>query len=926
LQPQSQSSAAVNAAVAEAYGRRGRWPVEVVPLLREATGLLAMPLLGTASGAGTTSNVSRLFSRDLTLAALADQLQYLSAVWCSPGGSLRLVDSRADREFEGFSTHPQAKQFKVQQNVLPALYNAAQAKVQPPSAAQRGIMGQQAAGQPQAADAAGLLHAAAVEAVWVVASSDYRPTQDEQTRQSDAAALIQRSWRGWRRRQEEVAAVERQRNREEDAIRLLREGMSLQLRISLKVYFTRLRRSLDARKQQEAQAAAAAAGAAGGVGEDGQGDEFGFAATERYLQQLETHPYIDEASCPVCQPKHLAQQQQQLALQQQQQRAQEEKGQNHEGGLTNSASAAPNVGPPAAVRQLPSLNVAVADFAPHKSRIKHIEAVELFRKCCELYRQHVVPLMRWARELMAALENVRAEASRDEPDKFMVFTMESSMALEGALEQLCQQVRQVLADRLWKASEELLAPKWYECKNACLASYELLMNWKSAYDHAMLTHPTAFGRQENWVPRDQQLACMSTAGADEIEAQSALQQQKPQPNEVPIPRLLLQQLHGQHHPDNGNSIHSEQHRQQQRHETTTQQQEMTYQPLLQAQHGNAQQQVQQQVQQQFFYAQEHQRQQQNEAWYPMSQSQFNEPQRQWHPPQHQHLQRQGGWGNAWSMQPGFLHHNTHLQEHHHQLLPVARTGSLQVLQVPGAVPGATPGRALTRPVMPSRASYGGARMQGHQAFASGGPPTTAVPWVVNLSNPQYPLLRWEHHQYHQHRALCDELPPGLNLGGSAASAVPAAGAAMAYTNVVSDGGTAIAGGGSGLRIEEELMFPEGLGGDDGGRDLDIGVDIDIADDLGDEEYAEDRRLARRRRNRYKNGNGGGGRKGGGGAGAANATGIPSSPGPAAGLSTRRQQQQQQQQVPAVLRGNAFAPLIHGNATLPRQNQGKKGRK
>ncbi len=61
----------------------------------------------------------------------------------------------------------------------------------------------------------------------MVASKDYRPTRDEQVRQSEAATVIQQTWREWRRRREVAAAKAAQRRREEEALRRLREGMSL---------------------------------------------------------------------------------------------------------------------------------------------------------------------------------------------------------------------------------------------------------------------------------------------------------------------------------------------------------------------------------------------------------------------------------------------------------------------------------------------------------------------------------------------------------------------------------------------------------------------------------------------------------------------------------------------------------------------------
>ncbi|GIL86670.1 hypothetical protein Vretifemale_14923 [Volvox reticuliferus] len=933
LQPQSQYSFAANAAMAEAYASRSCWPADVVPLLREATGMLAMPLLDTATGTSTTTTASRLFSRDLTLATLADQLRQLSMAWCTPGGTLRLVDSRADREFEGFSTLQQAKQFKVQQSALASVYNVAQARVQPPSTGQRGIMGQQAAGQLQAADATGLLRAA-VEAVGVVASNDYRPTHDEQTKQSDAAAVIQRTWREWRLKREEAAAAARQRECEEDAIRQLREGMSLQLRISLRVYFTRLRRGLEKRKHKEAQAAAVAAGAAGANWEDGQWDEFGFAAVEDDLQKRETHRYIDEASCPVCQPKHQQQQQQ---------------GQKQESGSANSATAALNMGSPSSARQFPGLNAAVADFTPHRLRVEHIAAVDLFRKCHEQYREYVVPMVRWARELMAELGKAQAEMSAD--DSFMVLIMDSTIALEAALEQLCHEVRQVLAARLWMASGELLNPKWYACQAACEVSKNYLAIWKSAYVHAQMAQPTALGHQEEEgmgerVPGDQQSTCVSPSGVGEVETQSQIQVQKPKPHELPTPRLLLQHLHGQQHQGNGDWTHSEQHMQQQPHDIL-QQQEVEYQSHPQAQSGN----VQGQMQQQLLYVQHHHLHQQDEAQYVMAQSQVNEPRMLCQPPlPYQLLQPRVGWSSAWSVRPAFLQHAPQLHQHHHRQLPVATAGAWGVRQVPMAPLSAV--HAAARPVQ--LAGPNGALMQGHQAFARGPPPAaaaaaTAATWIPIPSNPvavqhpqhpQHPQLWLQQLQHHQHRQLlqqplmaqepCDDLPPGLNMNGNASSTA-AAGTAVAYTHIVGGNVMAVADGGSGLRVEE-MVFPGGHGGDDegygGGHDLDMGMEMGMADDLDDAEWAEDKRQTKRRNNRYKNGGGGGLRKGCGGAGAANAAGIPSSPGAAAGCYAKTQQQQQQQQhVPAALLGNnAFAALLHANATPPRQSQGKKGRK
>lgn len=70
---------------------------------------------------------------------------------------------------------------------------------------------------------------AAIEAVKVVANKDYRTTHDEQTRQSNAASVIQRAWRQWQHRRQEVEAAALQRSREEAAVRRLQE-MSVRLR------------------------------------------------------------------------------------------------------------------------------------------------------------------------------------------------------------------------------------------------------------------------------------------------------------------------------------------------------------------------------------------------------------------------------------------------------------------------------------------------------------------------------------------------------------------------------------------------------------------------------------------------------------------------------------------------------------------------
>ncbi|EFJ46513.1 hypothetical protein VOLCADRAFT_118102 [Volvox carteri f. nagariensis] len=839
LPQQQHSAAAVAAELQDAAATRGRWPTDVVPLFREAVGLLAEPLVGAAA--------IRVLCSDLTLSGLADQLRQLAAAWNGHYyGSMLLVDARADREFEGFGPQHQAKQFKGLQGPLAALYTVVQARVQGPSAMQqeRAVLTGAKQAPAQAADVpviAGLLRSAA-EAVGVVASKDYRSTRDELTKQSAAAAIIQRSWRQWRRRREEAAAAAQQRQREEAALRQLREGMSFGLRIALRVYLSRLRRSIEKRKQQEAQ----------GNGQDGQWDEFGFAAVEASVQEGEKRRFIDESSCPVCQPKSIPQeqQQQQLWKEEQEQQSQQQSLAVEDRAACGSSGSKLNL----------SLTAAVAEFLPHKSRTEHQTALHFFRLCHAKYRETVSGLVRHAQSLLKYMEQVQGQLKADpEGSNFLVIVMESSMQLDTALKELCDQLHKIVAERLWMTSPQLLGPKWYACMNACDIAASQLNLYTTAYRREVVqqfaqgdaqqqevarqeTHgtfaasqgpahqqakeadvaPHVGAWQEAGPRQGQQAGCTSNVGM-EAEHQYTrshhghqLQYQQPAP---PVPHELLNRLKFQE----GSNVWQGDETQQQlaaphRYPHKEPSVAPSYQSQLHGQVITAHMRQQQEypmmqpqpLQPQLHHALQQQLQQQLQSYQVVQQQQ-----------QRQQLQQGQPYGsslNAWAAGPPAPAAPQFSQRMPPQQQRMAAgAGAWGVRQMPGV--SVWGGIAGARPQLPNVQAHGAAQ----QAYAARGPAAAAPAptWASMSSTPMLQLMAQQNQQQHHmlqapyafvaaSTAPCRnaDLSPGLIPGGGGSAA--AATGAMPYMHIMGGGGAAAAAtaAGSGLRTDDELLFPD----------------------------------------------------------------------------------------------------------------------
>ncbi|KXZ49100.1 hypothetical protein GPECTOR_23g31 [Gonium pectorale] len=764
---------------------RGGWPSEALKLFRAACGALAPVVapdfLAPQLSAQERQAKAAAAASDLTLSSLAERMRLLAAAACAPDGGIRQVDIKSNRDFEGFGD-PKLK------GPMAALARAAQAKP---------LM-------PEIKDWHALA-AGAARAVDVVAANDYRPTQDELVRRSQAATTIQRAWTRWRQRRDAAAAAAAQAQREREAVQRLRELSSscLGLRIALRICKKRAARSIMARKQREEALTA------------GQ-DDFGLAAVEEQLKAQ----FLDQFSCPVCTSRQADPQPAEAATSQA----------GPEAELASPAS------PGSAAR---SLNAGVADFKPHKVTGAHVDQAESFRSCHTWFRTSVAPLLQFASQLLQALQRVSGEVGRprgtaSSPDdletKYAVMVMENEMGLEGSLLALRRECSRLVEQRAWDDIPQVLqAPEgpMAACSAACHSAQYVVWEFteaRRAAEAAQAAEPVA-----------EQPAQQNPPAAGPTTQQQ--QQQRPAPPlQPPLPSQQLQQkaaaaiaaagahAHAQSVLGDGGAAAAGPHSQWQPNQAAGAQQHAAQhhpqypilgygtQPVYAVQHQHVQQQY---MQRQQALAQQHQQQQLQQQQQLFAALHVQQQLQQQQQQQQQQLLLQGGGMPAMA---GYA---------------AAATGQMPVwvnFTAPPQLQHAAAGAFSQGP------AYAGAAAQAPMDLPPGlninlsGEGGVGGPWQGGARPP--PVAR--------------SLFGGAGIGAGGGQQAPAGGLRL---DVESELAAALGGGGDGFQGDmDPLGYGEGLHGDG----------------LDDEEGWLSRRS--NRRSRYKNGGGGGGGRAGGGQG------------------------------------------------------------